>query len=191
MSNNYFVQPSRMESQFVETKCVSVIFQSTGVNASVTNGTLAVLGGFYNEPVYTAAYGSNMIDINTRLATLPSTPTVAGVGIIDIATVPSATGMGNTYRIGSQTLGLTADAGVPVRFRKFALDDTLFVGSDNFTAAPTVGQYAIVDSATGKFAPSATQPGTGLVAKVEKSSALTQGVDGSVTQYFLRVLQLQ
>lgn len=187
---NQFFQASRMESQFVETDLLSVIYQSGAVNATVTDGTLAVLGGFYNEPVYTSAFGANTLDINTRIATVTATPTVAGVGVINIATVPSATGMGNTYRLGTQTIGLTADAGVPVRFRKFMVDDTFFTGGDNFSSAPTVGQYAIV-GASGNWAPSATQPATGLVAKVEKSGALTQGIDASVTQYFLRIVQVQ
>ena len=189
MSNQFF-QASRMESQFVETDLISVIFQSAGVDASVTDGTLAVLSGFYNESVYTSAFGVNTLDINTRIATVTATPTIAGVGVIDLAVVPTATGMGNTYRLGTQTIGLTADAGVPVRFRKFMLDDSFFTGGDNFSSAPTVGQYAIV-GASGNWVPSATQPATGLVAKVEKSGALTQGIDPSVTQYFLRIVQLQ
>lgn len=194
MANNYLVQPVRMESQYVPTKVVSVMYQVSSANAAVNNGTLAVLGGFAADPVYTAAYGSSFTDINTRIATLPAADTTAGVGVIDIAGVPTVSNPAGdiTYRMGTATVGLTAKAGVPVRFRKLALDDTLVVSLDNFTAAPTAGQYAIVDSATGKWKPSATVPTTGLVATVVKTgTALTQGVDPSVQTAFLVVSQLQ
>lgn len=193
MANQQFIQPGRMASQFVPTDVISVMYQATGVNAPVTNGLLAVLGDLYIEPVYTSAYGANVADLNTRIATLPGSDTVAGVGIIDIATVPTVANSAgtNTYRIGTQTTGLVAEAGTPVRFRKLYVDDTLFTSIDNFTSAPTVGQYAIVDSATGNWKPSATQPATGLVAKVVfTGKALTQGIDPTLTQTMLLIVQI-
>ena len=192
MSNQYFFQPGRMESQYNLTKVETVLFQSSATNAAVTDGKLAVLGDMALEAVYTAAYGANRYDLNTIIATIPGTDTVAGVGVINIAGVPTVSnGSGtNTYRIGSETIGLTAAAGVPVRFRVFSMNDRFFTGGDNFTSTPTVGQYAIVDSTNGNWKPSSTVPGTGLVAKVVSSSALSQGIDASVTQYFLRIVQL-
>jgi hypothetical protein len=170
---------------------MSVIYQVSGTNTATTDGMLVVLGGFYTEPVYTAAYGATTYDINTRLAALPSADTTAGVGIINLATVPAASGLGSTtYRIGTQTVDLTAAAGVPVRFRKLYIDDTFFTGSGNFSSTPTVGQYAIVDHTTGQWKASASDPGSGLVAAVISSGALTQGVDASVTQYFMRIVRL-
>lgn len=193
MANNYLVAPVRMEAQFVETDNISVMFQSGGSNAATFNGSLAVLGGFYSDPVYGAAYGAATADINTRIATLPAADTDAGVGVIDIAGVPTVSNASGsiTYRMGTQTVGLTAVAGKPVRFRKLNKDDTLIVSLDNCTAALTAGQYAIVDSATGKWKPSATKPSTGLVANVIKTgTALTQGIDTSVTTAFLQIAQL-
>lgn len=189
MSNMYFTE-SRMESQFVATDNISVIFQSAGANAAVSDGTLAVLGGFYNDPVYTAAFGANRVDINTRVATLPATATDAGVGVISLVNVPTATGLGNTYKIGApETIGTTAEAGLPVRFRKFQIDDTFFTGSDNCTAALTPGQYAIVDT-TGKWAPSATVPTNGLYAKVITTEKVSRGVTADITEYFLQIARL-
>lgn len=190
MSNMYFTE-SRMESQFVPTDDVSVMFQSGGVNASVNDGTLAVLGGFYNDPVYTAAFGSNQVDINTRIATLPTSATQAGVGVINLVNVPTASGLDNTvYRIGSETIGISAEAGRPVRFRKLRVDDTFFTGSDNTTGTLTVGQYAIVDT-TGKWAASATVPATGLVASVILVHSKSRGVTADITEYFMQIIQLQ
>lgn len=190
MANNYF-EPGRMESQFVETSILSVMFQSAGVNTSVANGTLAVLGGFYNEPVYGTAYGATTPDLNTRIATLPATATDKGVGIIETVDVPNATGANNTiYRVGSiYQFGLTSPAGTPVAFRKLKMDDTFKVNSDNVTATLTVGQYAIVDT-TGKFAPSATLPASGLVCQVISKKTVTTGVTANTTQYFLLVVQV-
>jgi hypothetical protein len=180
-----------MESQFVNTKVVSVVYQESAVNAPVGDGVLAVLGGFYQDPVYSAAYGTSFADINTRIATLPTSATQAGVGIINLATVGTANGMDNTvYKMGIETIGLTVEAGKPVRFRKFAMDDTFFIGSENFVAAPVVGQFAIVDP-TGKFLASATKPATGLVAQVVSTSTVSRGVSADVTQYFMLIVQEQ
>jgi hypothetical protein len=70
-----------------------------------------------------------------------------------------ATGAGVAYRMGFKTIGLTAEAGVPVRFRKFVVDDTFATGEENCTAALTVGQYATVGTA-GKWVPAAEAPST-------------------------------
>ncbi|WP_297419562.1 hypothetical protein [Clostridium sp.] len=188
--NNQFFQPGRMESQYVNTKVVSVMYQASGVNAPVVDGTLAVLGGFYTDPIYTAAYGSNITDINTRIATLPASATVSGVGVIDVSTVPTASGVdGTTYKIGSETIGLSVEGGKPVRFRKFVIDDTFFTSLDNFTAAPTVGQYAIVD-ASGNWKPSATIPTSGTTAQIISTNVVSRGVAADVTQYFMLIVQV-
>lgn len=190
MANNYF-EPGRMESQYVETSILSVMFQSAGANASVSNGTLAVLGDFYTEPVYTSAYGATTADLNTRVATLPTAATDKGVGIIEVVDVPSVSGANNTnYRVGSiYQFGITAPAGTPVAFRKLKLDDTFKINSDNTTAALTAGQYAIVDT-TGKVAPSATIPASGLTCKVISKKTVSAGVTANTTQYFLLVVQV-
>lgn len=194
-ANNYF-EPGRMASQFVPTHVISSVYQVGGVDSPVLDGTLAVLGGFYTDPVYTAAYTAGLgsaytvLDFNTRIATLPLTATDAGVGVINVVDVPTATGYDNTlYRIGTQVFGLTGVAGTAYAFRVFAKNDTCKTNSDNTTATLTVGQYAIV-STTGKWAPSATVPATGLVAQVISKNKVSKGNDASVTQYFLLIVQV-
>ena len=74
-----------------------------------------------------------------------------------------------------------AEAGVPVRFRKFVVDDTFATGEENCTAALTVGQYATVGTA-GKWVPAAEAPSTaGCYAKVISKYIVSQGVDGKLT----------
>lgn len=187
MANKNFFQPVRMESQYVATKLQTVLFQADDENAACFDGELAVLGDFTQDPVYLNAFtaanaaASAPADFNTRIATAPAAATAVGVGVIDLPTVPMATGAGVAYRMGFKTIGLTAEAGVPVRFRKFVVDDTFATGEENCTAALTVGQYATVDTA-GKWVPAADAPSTaGCYAKVISKYIVSQGVDGKLT----------
>lgn len=187
MANKNFFQPVRMESQFVDTKLQTVMFQAEDENAPVLDGTLAVLGDFTTDPVYTAAFtnagqaGQAPVDVNCREASAPAAADAAGVGVIDIAGIATAVGGGNTYRLGYKTIGLQAEAGVPVRYRKFVVDDVFMTGEENCTGALTVGQYAIVDSAgSGKWAPNSSATAN-LCAKVIAKTTISQGVDGNVT----------
>ncbi len=187
MANKNFFQPVRMESQYVATKLQTVLFQAEGANAACFDGELAVLGDFTQDPVYLNAFtaanaaASAPADFNTRIATAPAAATAVGVGVIDLPTVPMATGAGVAYRMGFKTIGLTAEAGVPVRFRKFVVDDTFATGEENCTAALTVGKYATVGTA-GKWVPAAEAPSTaGCYAKVISKYIVSQGVDGKLT----------
>lgn len=187
MANKNFFQPVRMESQYVATKLQTVLFQADDENAACFDGELAVLGDFTQDPVYLNAFtaanaaASAPADFNTRIATAPAAATAVGVGVIDLPTVPMATGAGVAYRMGFKTIGLTAEAGVPVRFRKFVVDDTFATGEENCTAALTVGKYATVGTA-GKWVPAATAPSTaGCYAKVISKYIVSQGVDGKLT----------
>lgn len=187
MANKNFFQPVRMESQYVATKLQTVLFQAEDENAACFDGELAVLGDFTQDPVYLNAFtaanaaASAPADFNTRIATAPAAATAVGVGVIDLPTVPMATGAGVAYRMGFKTIGLTAEAGVPVRFRKFVVDDTFATGEENCTAALTVGKYATVGTA-GKWVPAADAPSAaGCYAKVISKYIVSQGVDGKLT----------
>lgn len=187
MANKNFFQPVRMESQYVATKLQTVLFQADDENAACFDGELAVLGDFTQDPVYLNAFttanaaASAPADFNTRIATAPAAATAVGVGVIDLPTVPMATGAGVAYRMGFKTIGLTAEAGVPVRFRKFVVDDTFATGEENCTAALTVGKYATVGT-DGKWVPAAEAPSTaGCYAKVISKYIVSQGVDGKLT----------
>ena len=176
MANKNFFQPVRMESQYVATKLQTVLFQADDENAACFDGELAVLGDFTQDPVYLSAFTAA-----NAAASAPAAATAVGVGVIDLPTVPMATGAGVAYRMGFKTIGLTAEAGVPVRFRKFVVDDTFATGEENCTAALTVGKYATVGTA-GKWVPAAEAPSTaGCYAKVISKYIVSQGVDGKLT----------
>lgn len=189
MANKHFFQPVRMESQYVDTKLQTVMFQAGSANAACYDGELAVLGDFVQDPVYLSAFtaataaASAPVDFNTRAATVPTANTAVGVGVIDLPTVPMATGAGVAYRMGYKTIGLTAEAGVPVRFRKLVVDDTFATGEENCTAALTVGKYAVLATSgdAGKWAPATDAATTGCYAKVISKYIVSQGVDGKVT----------
>lgn len=189
MANKHFFQPVRMESQYVDTKLQTVMFQADEANAACYDGELAVLGDFVKDPVYLGAFtaasaaDSAPVDFNTRAATVPAAATAVGVGVIDLPTVPTAAGAGVTYRMGYKTIGLTAEAGVPVRFRKLVVDDTFATGEENCTAALTVGKYAVLATGggAGKWEPADEAAATGCSAKVISKYIVSQGVDGKVT----------
>lgn len=188
MANKFFFQPVRMESQFVDTKLQTVICQKSGADVAVTDGALFVLDTkFAKDPVYLNAFtnagqaASAPVDVNCRIAKEYTAATEA-IGVIDLATVPTASGQGNTYRLGYKTIGLTEDAGVPVRFRVLEINDTFMTGLDNCTGALTVGQYAVPSTTTvGSWEPAASNPGAGLCCLVVSSQTISQGVDGDVT----------
>lgn len=190
MANKNFFQPVRMESQFVATKLITVIYRANDADVGCVDGQLAVLGDFATDPVYSAAYTAAgqaemaPVDFNTRYCTAPAEATATGVGVIDLATVPTATGTAGAYRVGSRLIGLTSEAGVHVRFRKFVVDDTFATGEENCTGALTVGQFATLATGddAGKWAPAETAPAAGgCYAKVINKYVISQGVDASMT----------
>ena len=101
MSKNFF-QPVRMESQFVDTKLQSVFFKADGEKAEIFDGAVVTLGDFATEEVYSASYTraagttKTILDLNAREAGYCSAATDAGIGVIHLATVATADGMGNT-----------------------------------------------------------------------------------------------
>ena len=94
--------------------------------------------------------------------------------------------MGNTYRMGNKTIGLKAEAGVPVRFRKLVEEDTFVIGEEN-TAELTVGEFA-TPGTDGKWVAAASEPTEGLYCKVVDKYPVTQGINADTTAYRLVVI---
>lgn len=191
MNKNFF-QPVRMESQFVDTKLQSVLFMAEDAKAEIFDGAIVKLGDFAVEDVYSAAYTRaagetrNILDLNAREAEFVAAATDKGIGVIDLPTVATADGMGNTYRMGNKTIGLKAEAGVPVRFRKLVEDDTFVIGEEN-TAELTVGEFA-TPGTDGKWVAAASEPAEGLYCKVVDKYTVSQGINANVTAYRLVVI---
>lgn len=191
MNKNFF-QPVRMESQFVDTKLQSVLFVEADEKAAIIDGAVVKLGDFAVEDVYTASYtraageAKTILDINTREAEYVTAATDKGIGVIDLANVPTVEGHGNVYRMGNKTIGLKAEAGVPVRFRRLVEDDVFVIGEGN-TAELTVGQYAIPGT-DGKWAAAASEPAEGLYCKVVDKYTVSEGINANVIAYRLVVI---
>lgn len=191
MNKNFF-QPVRMESQFVDTKLQSVFFMDDGEKAEIFDGAVVTLGDFAAEDVYTASYtrakgtDTTVLDLNTREAGFCTAATDKGIGVIDLATVATADGMGNTYRIGAKTIGLKAEAGVPVRFRKLVEDDVFVIGEEN-TEELTVGEFA-TPGTDGTWEAADEEPDSGLYCKVIDKYNVTQGVNADTIAYRLVVV---
>lgn len=191
MNKNFF-QPVRMESQFVDTKLQTVLFVNNDEKAEIFDGAVVKLGDFAEEEVYTASYtraagaSKTVLDLNTREAGYVEAATDKGIGIIDLPTVATADGMGNTYRMGNKTIGLKAEAGVPVRFRKLVEDDVFVIGEEN-AAELTVGQFA-TPGTDGKWAAASVAPGSGLYCKVLDKYPVTQGINADTMAYRLVVV---
>lgn len=188
MANKFFFQPVRMESQFVDTKLQTVICQKSGADVAVTDGALFVLDTkFAVDPVYKNAFtnagkaSEAPVDVNCRIAKEYTAATEA-IGVIDLAVVGTAEGQGNTYRVGYKTIGLTEEAGVPVRFRVLELNDTFVTGRENCTGDLTVGQYAVPSTTTvGSWEAATDSSAAGLCCLVVDEYVVSQGVDGNVT----------
>lgn len=99
---------------------------------------------------------------------------------------------GNIYKVGSNTLGLPIPAGQRGTYTRIDEGDMMRFGIGNFTAAPTVGQYAVINAA-GVLVPSAVIP-TGintLYFEVLSTGSFTQGAYASFAYYLLRAKRVR
>lgn len=112
-----------------------------------------------------------------------------GLYAFDSYDVNKAYSGANAWNIGFNTLGLGLQAGVRGTFRQLKINEHYRWGIGNFTAEPTVGQYAIL--ANGLWTPSAAVPakGTGVYAKVLYQKDFTEGTDTPFTGYVLQLLR--
>lgn len=196
-----FIQPCRMESQFVDTKLFSVVVED---DAKALDGEFVVLGDFIADTVYSAAYtraGQSTLapkGMTVREVSKADTASQTGVCVIDIAETSTITGNGNTYRMGVKTIGLEAEANRPVRARKLVVDDTFLIGEDNIDGTLTVDKFAVISTTTGKAgklkSADAEDTDGGFSCKVIDKITITQGVDATtagngVQAYRLLVVQ--
>lgn len=191
---NYFFEPARMESQFLASSLASAFYQKADAYAEVQDGHLVTITDNASDPVYESAFKRAGMEANAPkdINSFIAVDAAAGAGniwVIDLAGLPTKTGQGGTIRDGYNTIGLSAEAGEPVRARKLAMNDTFKEGIGNFTAAPTVGQFAVVGKG-GLWTPAATKPATGACVKIVSTYNPSQGVRQDVDGYFMQVVQV-
>lgn len=195
MANN-MMAPVRMTSNFDTSYTHTVIFQVDEADAVIEDGALVVLGDFYKDPIYSAAYtagagvDTSVVDINTRYATAPTEATASGVCVIDLANVPTATNGDKEYRMGVDVIGLTNGAGHWSRARELRKNDTLHIGADNIEGEnpAVVGEFVVPTANKTTWTPAAAAPASGFYAKVVKKEEVTRGVSNPFTRYMLLVM---
>lgn len=187
---NYLFQPMKMSSQFNDADLRTILFQEGDADAGVRDGAFVVLGGYANDPVYSAAYtkaagaDTKVADFNVRLATAPADVTGKGLCVVDLPTVPVATNGVNTYRIGVRTVDLFADAGVPVRARILRDEDVMLVADGNFAAAVAENKFATATANDTRLTPAAVK-GDGNYFTIDGKVTVSEGVDADVTAYVI------
>lgn len=187
---NYLFQPMKMSSQFNDADLRTVIVQQNDADVMVRDGYFVVLGGYANDPVYSAAYTKaagetmNIADYNVRLATPAADANGKGLCVIDLPLVPVVANATNVYRIGVRTVDLIAEAGVPVRARILKDEDVMLVADGAFAAEVGDKKFATSTADAFTLTPAATK-GDGNYFSIDGKVTVTEGVDADVTAYVI------
>lgn len=166
---NTVVVPGKMASKNVDSLLKAVV-----LSAAVQNGSHVVLG--------TQVTG----DLNAFNATAPVDVTKDEVLIVESPVLVEING----YRldVDDPTLFINK-ANVPARARHLKIGDDLTMTIDGFSAAPTVGQYAVPKNAAYKLDPAADLAGlTTLAYKVVARNDVSVGAS-FVQAYKLEVVK--
>lgn len=120
--------------------------------AKIHDGAVVSIGDLEAHSVYSAVK-----DLDVRKITAPVSISDE-IGIVDLVNVSEGRIGDNIYREGIKTIGLTVDAGIPVRVRRLNKGDSFYEAKGNFIgevqegkfAIPTKGdtRWTIVDNAT-------------------------------------------
>lgn len=187
---NYLFQPLKMSSQFNDADLRTVLVQEDNKGVAVKDASFVVLGGYAADPVYTAAYtkaagaATTVTDFNVRIATAPADATGKGLCVIDLPIIKTITDGVNAYRIGNRTVGLVAEAGVPVRARLLRDEDVMMVADGAFEAAVDDKKFATATEGKMTLTPAADK-GTGNYFSIDGKVTVTEGVDADVTAYVI------
>ena len=187
---NYLFQPLKMSSQFNDADLRTVLVQESEENVTVKDASFVVLGGYAADPIYTAAYtkaagkDTTVTDFNVRLATAPTDATGKGLCVIDLPIIKTITDGVNAYRIGNRTVGLVAEAGVPVRARLLRDEDVMMVADGAFEAAVAENKFATATANKMTLTP-ASDKGAGNYFTIDGKVTVTEGVDADVTAYVI------
>ena len=174
-----------MASETVRPLLVSALFQANNANAPVMDGAIIELGDLVADTTYTT---SGDVDYNVYVATAPKGPTSA-IAIVDYAGISEGAIAGNVYKMGNKLFNLTVPAGTITRARIPQVHDKFWLGADNFTSTPTVGQFAGTAAGALTLTPNAAA-GAGFNVKVLLEKGLTTGQKGNGNIYLCEVVGL-
>lgn len=155
--------------------------------AEATDGAFVILGGLADDSVYAGEK-----DWNTYHAYAPDATTYGAedIAIIDLAEVSGGVIGGNYYKLGVKTVDLTAEANLPIRYRKPKKGDKFWLGAGCFASTPVIGEYAGLTANDTILTPAAEAPADGFGVVIRASKPLTQGTlasykDGAYVQAYL------
>ena len=187
-----FFQKTNMISESVPAAMRTGLYQVGSTNTAVDSGAFVIAGALADNTLY-SAYSITLKDFNTFVIKAPVAAEVtavnANVFVVDPIKVSDGTIASNIYREGAKTLGLGAAAGEKTAIRKLFLNDQFIIGLENFAAAPTVGQYAILTAADTILTAAAAIPATGFAVRVECIWNVSQGIN-AIKGYLCTVVQL-
>ena len=144
-----------------------------GALANVDDGAFVSIDGLVLDGVYGAA----SYDYNVHAAYAPEAGhlTREDICVVDIAGIDEWTKGNNTIKFGNKLVDLAVAAGGNVRFRRLMKGDMFWIGAGNFSATPTVGQYATVAATSTLLTPNAAVTENQFNVKICASKALTVG----------------
>lgn len=177
-------QKNLMASEDVKAYLGTGVFYKGAKQESIHDGAIVVVGDLEDHSVY-----AGIKDVNVRKLTAPAAATDKVV-IVDYVGVSNGEIMGNTYREGVKTAGLTAPKGERVRYRVPQVGDTFYLGTGNFDKAPTIGQFAGVTATDTILTVEESAPVSGFGVKIEDKKTLTEGTVDTDTLYFCRVVSI-
>lgn len=151
----------------------------------VKNGSFCVLGDLAPDTTYAAA-GDFEYDVYEAAAPTAVTNEVV---VVDYAGISEGEIAGNNYKMGIKLYDLTVPAGTITRVRRLHLHDKFWLAKDNFTSAPTVGEYAVIDATKYTLAP-ASSVTSGFAVKVLVKKDLTAGMSKKDDNYLVEVVAL-
>lgn len=175
-------QKALMASEDVKALLVSGKYLKDDVAAEVADGSVVAIGDLMENTAYTGRK-----DHNIRKVAAP-VDTKEDIGFVDLAEISQGDIMGNVYKIGYKTAGLTAPAGTPVRVRRPMVGDTFYLGDANFDRTPVIGEVGLVTVGETTLTVAADAAGyEGIYVVVEDIESLTQGTVAGDHIYFCRV----
>lgn len=177
-------QKNLMVSEDVKANLGTGVYYENDAEAPIHDGALVEIGDIMDHTVY-----AGMKDANVRKITAP-TAGAKRLAIVDYVNRSHGNIMGVEYREGVKTAGLSAEKGEQVRYRIPGLNDTFWLGDENFSEVPTEGAYATSTEGDTIWTVSAEAPTEGLVVKIENIEPLTEGTVNTGKLYFCTVISL-
>jgi len=169
----------KMMSDVVDSALANAIFEE-----EVDDGALVVLGDLADDLAYTG-----LVEYDTYEGAKPEAATDEVV-IVDYAGIQQGAIGGNQYKVGIKLHNLKVPAGTPARVRRLYLHDKFWLGADNFSSAPVVGEYAVAEAGEYTHKPAAALPQSGYAVKVLVENDMTVGMHTEGKIYLVEVVQL-